>query len=844
MFVIEKLILKGYRRLNKELGDYFEYTPKEKTQFIIGTNGSGKSSILHELSPLPADASDYHSEGYKCITIRKDGIGYELISRFLPKTKHSFINLETGIDLNPGGTGAVQKDLVSEYFGISPKIHALLLGSSLPNRFSTMSKASRREWLTQLSSVDYTYAIRYYNRLKEKQRDLTGAIKYINGIIADQASKKLNDAQYTHLCDQIKEMSELRQHLLDTKPYLDRTHQQIKDKLVMDIASFESIRLSLVKQQERHLGTLDRDVDGVKHNHAQLELTIASLKQQRLALEDEIHSKTNFLNAVSISDTNAISDKKAKIDEIDKLTYRMINRLNYPTLMSSINDHVHAEQTLKSHSDRLIDLFRQLPVNPLVDDQRTYGDKRMMELESKIQTLKQRYQTLLNASSALEISIAHFNDQLTKDLCVCPSCAHEWVKNFDSAAFERAKKEHADLIPVLVEMRAELDQLTQAFQTCQSYIRVFKDIAQVLKADAQTRPVFTTLAQSNILFDDPTNAHTYLFSVIRDLVLQQEISAKLREREALSKQLEDTQTVTNAVYAVHKTQLEHMSANLHELIAQQNQAVKEKQHYAKLLQLHEKNAQRRESLKQLSIDIAKQSERYQSSMMHLVAQDLIGALDQQIEKLRDLVQANDAVSLSITDNQTALNKLIEEEQVYRQAIAALSPTDGLIAKGLVGFIDCYLSEMNSFIKRIWTYPLTILPCQFSETDKDDLDYRFALESDGKVIEDISMGSSAMREIIDLAFRVVAYQYLGIPDYPLYLDEFGNFFDHAHKKSALNAIINIMIHSNFSQVFIISHDATSYGSIVNSGITVTCDKNVVLPVGVETNLNLTLVEPTT
>jgi DNA repair exonuclease SbcCD ATPase subunit len=56
---ILKLILRGYTRLQLKQITEFVYTPTDSIQIIIGTNGSGKSSILEELSPLPADSKYY-----------------------------------------------------------------------------------------------------------------------------------------------------------------------------------------------------------------------------------------------------------------------------------------------------------------------------------------------------------------------------------------------------------------------------------------------------------------------------------------------------------------------------------------------------------------------------------------------------------------------------------------------------------------------------------------------------------------------------------------------------------------------------------------------------------------
>ena len=85
-----KLILFRCVRLRLKNIEYFEMNPSEPVQLILGTNGSGKSSIMMELSPLPSEASDYRDGGYKEIHIEKDkqqwfqaGVRASKNSRFL-----------------------------------------------------------------------------------------------------------------------------------------------------------------------------------------------------------------------------------------------------------------------------------------------------------------------------------------------------------------------------------------------------------------------------------------------------------------------------------------------------------------------------------------------------------------------------------------------------------------------------------------------------------------------------------------------------------------------------------------------------------------------------------------
>jgi ABC-type cobalamin/Fe3+-siderophores transport system ATPase subunit len=66
---IVSIELKGYKFLALSNINFIQLRPENKLQLILGTNGSGKSSLLKECSPLPANPSEFTKDGYKLIDI-------------------------------------------------------------------------------------------------------------------------------------------------------------------------------------------------------------------------------------------------------------------------------------------------------------------------------------------------------------------------------------------------------------------------------------------------------------------------------------------------------------------------------------------------------------------------------------------------------------------------------------------------------------------------------------------------------------------------------------------------------------------------------------------------------
>ena len=144
--LIKKLILSGYKRLALNHINYIEFTPENKIQLILGSNGSGKSSLLKELSPLPANHIEFSKDGYKIIEILHNNSHYLLKSIF-SSSGNKFYFIKNNEELNPGHTSSVYKELVKKEFNITQETHDLMTGY---DKFHSMSVSERRNWFTKI----------------------------------------------------------------------------------------------------------------------------------------------------------------------------------------------------------------------------------------------------------------------------------------------------------------------------------------------------------------------------------------------------------------------------------------------------------------------------------------------------------------------------------------------------------------------------------------------------------------------------------------------------------------------------------------------------------------------
>ena len=124
----------------------------EPVQIVAGSNGSGKSSVLRELSPLPSVRTDFLPEiGLKELHIDHKGHQFMVKSDFRYKNgAHSFVI--DGKELNTSGTTDVQTELVEKYFGITDKIRDLIYQKI---QICNLTKANRKTFFLNTNPLYY-----------------------------------------------------------------------------------------------------------------------------------------------------------------------------------------------------------------------------------------------------------------------------------------------------------------------------------------------------------------------------------------------------------------------------------------------------------------------------------------------------------------------------------------------------------------------------------------------------------------------------------------------------------------------------------------------------------------
>lgn len=818
---ITEFVLEKYKRLMLSNIHRFEMTPHAPMQLIIGSNGSGKSSLVEEMTPLPAHHKQFAKGGKKHMKVEHRGRVYTLTSEYTSGTgKHTF-QCDNEI-LNNQGTFAVQKELVESHFGITREIHELLIGITT---FTGLTTAKRREWLTRLTPVDLSFAFQVYNKARSAHRDQLGVIKHItkrmgreNQDLPDDgevAQLRKQITQYTEKLDRLFELrqantdqpfaskaafdDQLQGHIKRAKQLLD---QQITLPPEWGVASPTELSEAIEThktQYQRHHAVLERMQD--EHNQ---------LLQQAPSRDDTLSDEDIATLREQVASYQVEVDTQQRLVDQYQGTFPLVDlpmdRRPRELLQSIFNDWLDLLQTFPDNHEGYFSQDKGRQVKARYDE----AVSQQRQLDAKRNTIMERLARLKGCESIQ-----------------CPQCQHTFqpgVSPKDVTALEQ-QKDH--LTEQLTTLEAQLKADQQYLEDYEDYVGYVKRFRRLVQDSPMFSPVWDVCLERQVMTRTPrdyvTQATQWMEGMQGQLALaearqQQEVLAhRLRyveaiDRQALSQQdarrqqLErDIETTTTTLRALHR-QIQTMQSRLQELTQYQDRLQETADRLAQFL---DATHRQRDHLFQKAIA----EETQQTQMRMAQTQEQLSRIELREGVLSDLEQQQQQAQ--------------QDHQDYGVLVKALAPTDGLIGRYLMGFMQGVVKMINAVIAEIWTYPMEVLP---SQVEKDELDYRFPLNvnNEAVVAPDISLGSASQRDIINFAFKLLVMKCLKLEDMPLYLDEFGSTFDEQHRLNLIPFLNQMLEMNQVEQAFFISHFSATHGAFNQADICVLDPSNIAVP----------------
>lgn len=807
---IERLELYGYKRLMLNNIKHLTYTPTASHQLILGTNGSGKSSVLSELSPLPGHHSNYSKEGYKKITVSHHGKQYQLDSIF-KTNKHSFV--VEGEDLNPGGTYQSQLALVLQHFGIDKDIHELLTGEV---RFSQLAAGERRKWITRISRADYGYAMGAFKRMAGRARDQQGALKHLKTRLAQETHNLQALQDVDGLEERAQKLREELNHLmLERIPNLPSLEAQ-RANLRSLYGNIEQLALEYFKgmvYKPRGKGYLSND--DVVNDLQRLDTNLHSSQAMLQRMGDEFGDMEAVVNSVQVEAGEALDNLPELIqNQLEELA----RLLQAQSLFRELGNPSEIQRDWKAIADEVQMTFRQLPDNM----DRRYSREAIQTAQQEIQAQQRHVDHSMAKISQMQLRIETMNEAKESQ---CPSCKYVWRPGYSDEEMAQLRQWQEDHGAIVDTARAKIKELEAFVEECAGYTALYQRFRGFVQGYPRLQPLWDHILTNQLLLDNPKGNLGLFAQWARDLDLNLQHESALKRLHHYQEVQERQSSVGDTAHFARRMrtlQTEIESATV-QLLEQRSERQDVERYLRKLQRLQELAGRMENDYNEI--------QRIQSVLVDALRNEVIdeAVSSHQLELggiLRKLSEKEGQEGI-VRDLEQSKGEVELDAQALSILVQALSPNEGLIAEQLSGDIGCLVAQLNSIIGSIWTYDMTVLSCGL---DSGELDYKFPVQfaAADNVAPDVSKTSKGQRQVVDFAFHLTVMLYLDLTDYPLFLDEPGEGFDEQHRVKLMDFVKQLMDMNRHSQLFMISHYASGHGSFTNAEVLVLDASNISVP----------------
>lgn len=821
---ITRLELFRYNRLMLTGTEHFVMDIHEMIQVLIGRNGSGKSSILERLIPSTPAHEDFYPGGYALLTIEHQGDTFVLKSTFNPKPHHEF--LLNGENLNEGYTGRVQDKLIEQYFGIGKGIHDLLLGRIL---FTEMTIADRKTWMMRLSPSNVDYLMGLFVWAKTQVNQQKGVINHLKQKLVKYTESRLGEETQKALTDRSDALTQTSHRVLmhiSSPSNPQGLHQEAQQKIQQLLTRISqcSRHIDQVIDQHGEVWQSFRNSDALFEAERESAATLIAIQtqmkdhEQYRARLDGLLAELSQWEKLEQVDKEIVSLEAQRQVVHDECHY-YLSRLqqSYPTFtVQPLPTDLLTFHREITHT--LVSLFNTLPHHD------TYHPPRKL-LEQHHETRRSLQNTLTVLTNTIDQAQRYIHQYETAEHAECPSCKTLFRLGVMDNRYRKSLKAHKDAVEKRTATEAQLKDLEKTMADLDSYVDQLNQLQLLIRTYPVYKSFWNYVTREGLFHTHPashaqffeqyglylTTYHRYqaLDRQYQELI---QLKTKLGQFNQQPEALRQEHQRLEAQYQAYLLQKED-GFKRHQQLHRATDAIT---HVAQEIQ---KLQQYQQTLHQTLIDIT----RYDlDHRLHQIHQELV----MELSEITKTLKQQHSVETLIQETQHQLTQAEEDLEGYQTLVQGLSPTEGLIAEQLSQSVEKICHKMNDVIQRCWSYDMTVEACHL---DQGQLDYKFPLNivKGTQRRKDVYEGSKGQKEIINLAFRIVAQYSLGLNHLPLYMDEPGQNFDDVHLNQYMSYINQLVESQLFPQLFLISHDIAGYGALSHSKQVVIDRSNITL-----------------
>lgn len=791
---IKYLLLKAFKLFPLRDLEIFEHEFTSRLLLIIGPNGSGKTSLFKELSPLPTEKSKFNKGGYKEIHIEHNKKEYKLVCDFRESVKFNFI--VDGDDLNLSGNVTTQKELVFKHFNITESIHDLLVGIV---NFTDMSLINRKKLFSSITHINIDKVLDNYNKLKEELKNNEFILKSNTSLLQAEEQKLINKNHLETLLDTQKRTKDFIDFLLEFRTNISKYHFNSD----IDKASvvFESVITKLKDIWKKHYVLLTAYPRGnVQQYSTKYQSKLDLVTYQLNSYYTESEKKLQEIKLLSLANLTNSGNLEVRLCEIEESISKLKHDIDYyseleHSLESIKNDVFKLEVSLP-------DILNSIPLNI---DKEYSKDKYENYINSKNSALE-KLNNLITEEISTDKDIEHYSKH--NDNVMCPNCDHIWSLKGNVDTLSKLKDKKHSLYNRKIDLQNYIKETDIQINKMLDYFNLYRQYSSIRNSTKQTLVRFwDRVDKEELIFKKPTSILTHLRDLSNDIISIETIRELNKEAEEIKKNLEIIKSLKDKNLSQLESEVDEITVSIIEMQLEKKAILETLSIIDRVEKIYSYINQLQNGLKEATTSLT-------TTNLSYVVENIIKVIESDLSKYKVVLietekEINQYNSIQYTIDRYV--KQIEETKtnikVLNIILEELSPKNGLIAKSVSSFLNIIINNINATIASIWDYKMEL---SIIDVASDSLNYKFKVKVEDKLdINDISEISNGMKEIVNLSFKMILYKLLGLENYPVWLDEFGVKLDKSHRGKIFDLIFKMLNSNQYSQIFLITHLDMSY-----------------------------------
>jgi len=810
---IRKIYLKDYKPLIT-ISNIHEITlilDERSINCVLGDNGSGKTSILKELTPFPPVSTSFLNTGKKELEIVHDEIDYVIKTDFNNK-EHTHSFMRGAEELNISGKSNVQLDLCLKHFGYSTFIDKLFSNNF---KISELRKHERKELFFKIYPSDITFISDTYKKVISKIKEIKSNIKMLEDRKSDLKTRMISKVEYRSMLNE-KENLEAINNNIDQLIFILNYYNDDKGKQITNSPTLNELQKSS--------NLIYRRITDLKK---QTTINLTNNPEKRLAI---LESKKVFQNKKFKDLLNDLDKEKEALNKLEEL-----DSIDLVVLIKELEDNIDSNTTFQNDlnidktisvivEDRLSDFASRVFVisnrlRDISEDNLTFLDpKEASDLNNEAYSISKELEFFISNRNQLETQLdKKLSDQNRRTRFSYPKECE--LKCGLRTHFSKIKKEIQSEIDVFCEKKIKISKTILDLETRQNEVKtllqyvyitepIYAEISSILSSYTCKNYVLEDHLLNIALSRSPLKIAFKLKKIIensKNIVLfekkKNQISKDCYKLDILKKTKLPVQELLNSTILEKRAIM--AEKEIEYLTIQKEIFIDEK--HTNLLKQFTSNKKEFENLKkafeETSIcEILKKEILFNKKKIEELSfykkktNASLKVLDDEVldqKKIR--IKLNEEILPSLKKCYTELNDVENLEK-------GLSPSRGIPQIYISRLLNSIIEIANEFIKDICTYPMEI-----STLDENQLlDFNFAVLFDTHPVSEIKLCSTAQKRIIDISFTIALCVFTNMSEhFGLRIDEMDSFLNNAHTVRLAAFLTKTVKKYNMTQLFMVA-----------------------------------------